>query len=461
LNSQDNNNKSSIKDISEINPTLKAIADPAIKSFIENDCVDIERPVTCVIATDVKILKKIQHQACIYLSQGSVSSEMVYQSDFFVPEENCSSLEERDFLAVLMHIVNTLCSSQNIELQVKLPNVQGNYSNDFTTEIKRTVEWFHTIERMKYLSNYQQELAGSNISWKEKTVSIGADRKLTWDTAEEIIKNHLASILKPFLASGKRGVQILLENKSVNLLEKALFIRVITRCPTFLENVTTEDANYLCSFLWDSENAAAYSSKVSMYRKYITDEVIRLVDDEADNVPCVDFDPFNITEVIANNRLIVKNWAESHELSSEQVNYICSTFGNGGYRCTKHYNDSMAILGALFASSSKENRVKINDMVISSSELEEMYIWASLSNQKMSGIAMHCITCDNVIFSSFAKGVLLQKGYGDIINLIDTKEQLRAICRLFSLDPCELLFDESSSDRVKGIITEFICDGLE
>jgi hypothetical protein len=314
------------------------------------------------------------------------------------------------------------------------------------------------------LTKFQEDKKGHSRNWKEMNVSLSVNRKIPWKQADIIIKNHIISILTPFsqacICESSKAEMFL--KKDITPMEKALLLRIISSTNNFLDTLNKDDANFICSFLWNSETSASLKSKVELFRKYLNKEIISLVDSSCSYNFDVSTDIFNITEMIFYNHRAISSWAKEHKLTSKEADYIVRTFGNGGYKNQEHYRNSIEVLGTLFSNTNKDNQNQINDMFIKSAEIEEIHTWSQLSNQSILDIALRCFCQKDTKFSSFAKGVILQAGISNVLNEIEDKQQLKGICSLFDLCPSEILFGEYEiNDHTKTLTTEVICDGME
>lgn len=457
-----NANLKNINKLESITPeyfeVLEEGAQDIIDDFKHNSDVDLSRPVDILFSVDIDVGRNIAYSLKLNISQEHTVSEAVYHSEFY--DRNGNSSEQRVVLLLLMHIAKELGEASNIDINLILPNMSHNTNDDLAFEIKRTVEWYHCVQSCLKTITYRETMGIEALDWRSVCVKLGDKKKVSLEQANTIIKSHLQNIIKPYVRLSESPIKETLGNKTITPMEQALVLRLTIVEERFLDKMHRDDAFYLCSFLWRSDKAATYKSKIELFQKYLSRDVLTFVQDKPVS-STHDIDIFNVTQLLRHNHESITEWTRGTFLSDDNLSYMLNVYGNSGYSCEDHYALSVKTLGIMYQNANRIWKKNINKYVLESSEIEELHEWVNASKQEMLDLGMECIEIRTMKLKAFGQGIILSHKLKDICKRIKTTYQVRVVCMLFNISPADLLSHVSpTSEKTREVIGEVIVGNI-
>ncbi len=457
-----NANLKNINKLESITPeyfeVLEEGAQDIIDDFKHNSDVDLSRPVDILFSVDIDVGRNIAYSLKLNISQEHTVSEAVYHSEFYDRDGN--SPEQRVVILLLMHIAKVLGDPSNIDINLILPNMSHNSNGDLAFEIKRTVEWYHCIQSCLKTITYRETMGIEGLDWRSVCVKLGDNKRVSLDQANVIVKSHLQNIIKPYVKLSESTIKDTLGNKTITPMEQALALRLMAIEERFLDKMRREDAFYLCRFLWCSDKAATYKSKIELFQKYLSKDILAFTQDKPIS-STHDIDIFNVTQLLRHNCESITEWVQGTLLSDDNLSYMLNVYGNSGYTCENHYALSVKMLGIMYQNANTLWKKNINKHVLESSEIEEIYAWINASKQDLLGLGMECVEMRTIKFKAFGQGIILSHQLKDVCKKIKTTYQVRVVCMLFNISPADLLGHvEASSAKTREVIGEVIVSNI-
>ncbi len=435
---------------------LEDMCIPSIKEFSSETSVDLSEPVNVLFCVDVNVQAKVLFSIRICLSQGSVTSKPLFESQFY--DKTKDTHEMRSVILLMDYISSNVTDASNSNINLILPNMDRCSEHDLASEIKRTVEWYYCINSAKNIMAFKHELGGEILNWKSISVKMTEASHAPFQQADIVVRGHLQNLISPYSRMLDNPLADVFRDKTITPMEQALILRLISSEADFLERMPKKDSQYLCSFLWNTKQAATYRSKVELFQKYISREILAFTSHRT-KFNNDGMDIFNFTEVLRHNQSAVRHWIVSESLTDENFRYLLSVFGNGGYIDDEHYLSALKALSLIYKMASKHWKKEINKFVLESSEIEEMYQWAMSSEQCLLALGMECLESSQLKIRSFGKGLVMARGMHEAVQLIETKSQARIVCFLFNISPDQLLdINEHLNDTTREAIGQLILE---
>lgn len=450
----------SIQQLKVLHPSFEFLMEdlclPAIQDFFALSQIKAENYTKILVSVHIDVGEQFKTSFSILLQQNGMVSNPIYESRFSGRIKNTNHV---DLVILLIHHLADVVfpDPSNVSINILLPNMEIRQDYDLGAEIKRSVEWYYSIEGVICIINKRRDLSDKMPNWREIAVSMSEDRKITLNEAKFVIKSHLKQLISPYVDILNADPCRLIAKPIMEPMEQALILRLMTSHIDCLQSLKSEDIANLFSYVWSIRSAATLKSKFDMLRKYLPNHLLQSI--HFDTFNNEHFDIFNISEMLYYNEEIVNTWIGINEFTEDQLTHIIGVYGNCGYKDDRHYRKSVNALGVIFKSVNDHWKAQINKFFFDVSDIEELLGWSIASEQPLPELAMHGLLSETNKFKLLSKGILLQNGLVQSIPFIENASHARALCRLFCVTPDILMGSaENTNKKARIAIGELIIE---